>query len=140
MAPHHVASGRHRRSGDQPMALAAQLPQLPFRAIGPAGLVEQLAVAIEHLVGADHQRLGMVARHRDRLELGQRCRHRFRPRAPGGELDLDRPLLDLGRDDARRDAGGVEHARPGGAGGRQHHFLHPLFGHGSTLGPPRRWL
>src|SRR5215217_260067 len=107
LAPDRLAVAGHDHGRVQLVALAAQQLQTLARLDHALGLVEQGAVEIEGLVGADDEVARSVARDPDRLQLRQRVGDIARTIALGQQGGLDRTLVDAG------DGGFERHARAG---------------------------
>ena len=95
--------------GKQLVALAAEGGELGAGLAEVARLVVDPPAADQHLVGAEHQPVGVPGGHPPRLQLGQGVGDVARQRRLGEHGGLDRRLVDAGGDDFHR------HAAPDGA-------------------------
>ena len=69
--PDTNAAAGDRSAGRQRVGSPAQRQQMRPRACKIGGFVEPYALAFEHLVGADHQRIGKTLRDLDGLKLSE---------------------------------------------------------------------
>src|SRR3546814_6195261 len=72
MMPQHCPVAHHCDGGDQLVRAPAQRREMRPRVVAVDRLVEPDAVAVEHLVGADHQGAWVAAGDALRLQLGER--------------------------------------------------------------------
>lgn len=113
------------------MGAAGQTAEVVGGGGAVARLGEDLAVEIEHLVGADHQRARMAGRDLQRLGAGQLGRERGGIAAPAR---LYRVLVDPRRIHLEHEARLFQHGAPRGAARAQHQ----THGH-EARSPSRRW-
>src|SRR6185437_12553661 len=110
----------HGDGAHQLVSLAAQRGELRARLAAIARLVEPDAGALEHLVGADNQCIGMARRNAQRLHLGQRRRTGDGISARGAEGALHLVLIDAGGIAQHLDPGAGEDGGPRRARRCQH--------------------
>ena len=110
----------------------AQQDQSLARGGDVGDLVEQDAVQVEGLVGADDQ-AAHFARHPLGLDVSQGLGDGFRPLASGQHFGLDQVFVDTRADGCEGEARGGQQGAPHGAGRRQNDLGHDR---SSTWPPP----